>query len=82
MHHVRLVVILMVSVGLVLVIAQNTAPIPGRFLWFSAELPAVIFLILTTGGGFILGLLAAMSVGRKKPTRSRGKTEGPTAETD
>ncbi len=66
MKKVKIVFIILISVALVLLAVQNTAPIQTRFLWLSAELPAVLLLFLTAIGGFIVGLLVALFM-RKTP---------------
>lgn len=68
MRKVKLGVILGLSLALVLVVVQNTSPVQGRFLWFSAEVPAILLLVLAGAGGFILGLLVSHFYQRdKKP---------------
>jgi len=51
MKTVKLIVILAVSLALVLVVAQNRAPVQTSFLWFNAEMPAILLLLLTGAGG-------------------------------
>lgn len=70
MKTLKLVFILTISIALLLVIVQNTVPVQARFLWFTAEMPVILLLFLTTAGGFALGLivaLLAMSGGESKP---------------
>jgi uncharacterized integral membrane protein len=62
MKKLKLALILVISLFLALVVVQNTTPVQGRFLWFTAEVPAIILLFLTVAGGFILGLLVAMLI--------------------
>lgn len=62
---VKLIIILVLSLGLLLIIVQNTDPFGAQFLWFKAEIPAVLLLFLTALGGFILGLLVALISGFK-----------------
>ncbi|TVR67860.1 MAG: LapA family protein [Spirochaetaceae bacterium] len=76
MRKVKLGVIVGLSLALVLVVMQNTGPIQGRFLWFSAEVPAILLLVLAVAGGFILGLLVANFYLRdRKPVPHREYTE-------
>jgi len=56
----KLVTILVISVVLLLVVIQNTSPVQARFLWLSAEVPAILLLFLMAVGGFTLGLLVAL----------------------
>jgi uncharacterized integral membrane protein len=60
MKTFKLMFVLVLSLALVLLVAQNTAPVQGRFLWMTAEVPAVLLLFLTASGGFVAGLLVAL----------------------
>lgn len=60
----KLVIILVISIALILLVVQNTAPVEARFMWLTAEVPAVLLLFLAAAGGFALGLLVAL-LGRK-----------------
>lgn len=66
MRRAKLVLIVGLSLALMMVIVQNTSPVLGRFLWFSAEVPAILLLVLTAVGGFVLGLLVAIYYQREK----------------
>ena len=60
MKQAKLVLLLVLGFALVLLVAQNTAPVQARFLWLSAEIPAIVLLFLTAAAGFFSGLLAAL----------------------
>lgn len=76
MRKAKLGLILGLSLALILVVVQNTTTVEGRFLWFSAEVPVILLLVLTTAGGFILGLLVAIFYQReKKPSPHSEYTE-------
>jgi len=69
MRKTKLAILLVLSMALVLVVVQNTTLVQGRFLWFAAEVPVILLLVLTTAGGFVLGLLVAIFYPRdKRPT--------------
>ncbi len=70
MRRAKLVLILGLSLTLVMVVVQNTSPVLGRFLWFSAEVPAIVLLVLTAAGGFALGLLVAIYYQRDKKLKT------------
>jgi len=71
MKKAKVVLIAVLALVLVLIIAQNTHPIPVRFLWLLGEMPAIMLLVLTATGGFILGLLVAVLVlGSRERNRS------------
>lgn len=71
MQKVKLGVLLAVSLALLVLVLQNTAPVEARFLWMSAEIPAILLLLLSVMGGFVAGLLVAMLV------RKGGKAKMP-----
>jgi uncharacterized integral membrane protein len=76
MGKVKIGAILALSLALILVVVQNTTPVQSRFLWFSAEVPAILLLVLTTAGGFILGLLVVLFYQRdRKPAPHTEYTE-------
>ncbi len=76
MGKIKLGLIIGLSLVLILVVIQNTAPVLARFLWFSGEVPIIVLLVLTGAGGFILGLLVALLKLRdKKPEPPREYTE-------
>jgi len=60
MKNIKLFLFLLLSIILVLVVVQNTDPIQARFLWLTAEVPAIILLFVTAAGGFVSGLLVAL----------------------
>ncbi|MCA1754793.1 MAG: LapA family protein [Spirochaeta sp.] len=64
MRKVKLIAVLLLSFALVMVVAQNTAPIEARFLWLTAEVPAILLLFLTAVGGFVVGILTSLLIGR------------------
>ena len=72
MKKIKLGFILVLAVALAVVVLQNTAPVQVSVLWLTGEVPAVLLLFLTAGGGFILGLLVAllMKGGAESGTKS------------
>lgn len=61
MKRIKLIFLLTISLALVLVVVQNTAPVNARFLWLTTEVPVIVLLLfLTAAGGFVSGLLAAL----------------------
>ncbi len=76
MRKAKLALIMTLSLALVLVVVQNTTAVQGRFLWFAAEVPVILLLVLTAAGGFILGMLVAIFYQRnKKPEAQAPPTE-------
>jgi uncharacterized integral membrane protein len=64
MRKIKLGTVLVLSFALVMVVAQNTAPLEARFLWMVAEVPAILLLFLTAVGGFVVGILTSLLIGR------------------
>jgi uncharacterized integral membrane protein len=75
LDRVKIGIILGLSIVLVLLIVQNSVPVPGRFLWFSGQVSAVVLLILSATVGFILGLFVALFTRRDE--RERPTSESP-----
>ncbi len=74
MKKVKLGFLLALSLALVLLVAQNTDPVHARFLWFAAEIPAIVLLFLTAAGGFVAGLLVAILL--KSDAQSKPPSHG------
>lgn len=62
MKSLKLIFLLVLILCMAALVVQNTAPIEARFLWLTAEVPAIVLLFLTSAGGFIAGLLIALIV--------------------
>lgn len=67
MKTLKLILMLVVAAALAAVVLQNRALVEIQFLWWAGEISAIVLLLLTVVGGFILGLLTALLVrGRTK----------------
>jgi len=66
LRKIKLVSIITIGLALGLIIGQNTTPIQGHFLWFTGEMPAILLLLLTASGGFILGILVPLFIKKKQ----------------
>ncbi len=55
--HLRLIVTLVVAALLAALIIQNHAPVRARLLFVAIEMPLILLLLLTSGLGFVLGVL-------------------------
>ena len=73
MKITKLIILLVLSVALIVVVAQNTAPVQARFFWLTAEIPAVVLLFLTAVGGFIMGIIVALLIKNGTKPKERGK---------
>lgn len=76
MKKAKLALLVTLSIALLLLVAQNTDPVHARFLWLTAEVPAIILLFLTAAGGFVAGLLVALLVKRNPQARSNDGRNG------
>ncbi len=74
MKRVKLAVLVAIGLALMMLVVQNTAPVQARFLWMSAEIPAVVLLFLTAAGGFVAGLLVALLAKRGSKTKQGNDT--------
>ena len=55
--HLILAVVIILLLGALII--QNHAPVRAQLLFVSVEMPLILLLALTSGLGFILGILAA-----------------------
>lgn len=58
-RHFRIILTILIVVLLGALIIQNHAPVRAQLLFVAVEMPLVLLLALTSGLGFILGLLVA-----------------------
>lgn len=65
---------LVVAVTLAAVVLQNRVLVEVQFLWWTGTISAIVLLLLTVVGGFILGLLTALSMksGAKSDSIQKG----------
>lgn len=75
MKITKLIILLILATVLIVVVAQNTAPVQARFFWLTAEIPAIVLLFLTAVGGFILGLIVALLIKNGTIPKENGKKE-------
>lgn len=68
MNTLKLVLALVLTLALGLLVLQNRQPVETRFLFFTVTMPQIMLLLLTTGGGFCLGLLVSLAL-KLKPGR-------------
>ncbi len=70
MKNAKIVVMLLLGLALGIVVIQNREPVEVRFLMVTVTMPQILMLLLTTGGGFCLGLLAALGMKAKPKTKT------------
>lgn len=58
-RHFRIVLTIVIVVLLGALIIQNHAPVRAQLLFVAVEMPLILLLALTSGLGFVLGLLVA-----------------------
>ncbi len=64
--RLRLFGIAALAIVVVIVILQNTAPVETKLLFVSITMPRAVLLFLTFVIGFVVGLLAAGRIARRK----------------
>lgn len=62
----KLIGILVLVIVLGIVFIQNREPVRTHFLFITIEMPHILLLLLTAGGGFALGILTALFTRSKK----------------
>ncbi len=65
MKNTKIIAILVLALLLGAVVLQNRQPVETQFLMVTVTMPQILLLLLTTGGGFCLGLLTTLSVRAK-----------------
>jgi len=66
MNTGRLIGILVLVIVLGIVFIQNREPVRTHFLFITIEMPHILVLLLTAGGGFALGILTALFARSRK----------------
>lgn len=64
--HFRLILTIVLTLLLGALIIQNHAPVRAQLLFVAVEMPLILLLVLTSGLGFLLGVLATY-FGKIKP---------------
>ena len=62
MKKIKIVSLLTLGLALIIVVVQNTDPVRSHFLWMTAEIPAIVLLMMVAVGGFVSGLLVALLI--------------------
>lgn len=60
MKKLKLAIVLVLTVVLTLLVAQNTASVQAHFLGFTTEMSLVVLLFLTAVIGFVSGLVTGL----------------------
>ncbi len=77
-RYVKPIALLLLVVALLIVIAQNRAPVQTHFLLITIEMPQILLLALTALAGFAVGLLVPALVRPKRiwPRRPADSSHG------
>lgn len=75
MKNLKIIALLALGISLIIIVVQNTAPVPARILWYEAELPMIVLLFVVAIGAFVAGILSSMVRSKKKTTASRRTSE-------
>ena len=68
MSRIKMIGIVVLALLVLIVVLQNTAAVKTEVLFFTLEAPHAVLLFGTVIVGYILGLLTANKVLRKKPS--------------
>ncbi len=77
MKTFKLVFIVVLTLSLIVVVVQNTAPVYASFLWLKVQMPIFLLLFFTLAGGFVLGIMVKIFVDKTNNGKSNkgGKNE-------
>lgn len=70
MQRFKIIVVAVLTIVLLIVVAQNTEPVETRLLFATVTMPRAALLVITGMIGFAIGLLTALWVS----TRSKSPT--------
>jgi len=66
LRYAKPAAVVLLLAALAVVIVQNREPVQTHFLLITIEMPLILLLALTAGGGFALGLLAPALMRRSR----------------
>jgi len=66
MKNTKLIIIIILVVAALLLILQNTDYVRVTLFFFRLEMPMILLLLITTGIGFLIGLLISLRGGKPK----------------
>ncbi|WP_305041816.1 LapA family protein [Geoalkalibacter sp.] len=70
MKQVKVLAATILALLLVVVIVQNAAPVEVRVLFLAFTLPQAVLLFLVGASGFMLGILAALLLGKRGASKA------------
>ncbi len=69
MQRVKLIAALVMTVLVIVVVLQNTAPVETRLLFVTVEMPRAALLGLTLLVGIAIGMLIALGLSHRRPAK-------------
>ena len=76
MKKFKLIAAAVAVILVIIVILQNTQAVETKILFLTVSMPRALLLFVSVGVGFAGGLVAALSVLRKKPEGEAGAKAG------
>lgn len=75
MKKLKLGIVLVLTLVLIVLVAQNTASVQAHFLGFTTEMSLVVLLFLTGAMGFVAGLMLGfyLKSRKAKPIKEQGR---------
>lgn len=74
MKKIKIILIVLFSLALGFLIAQNTHPIEVNFLWYSKEVPAIMPFLIAAVVSFFLGVI--VTILSRRSIKSKNNYEG------
>ena len=72
MSHWKLVAVAIVGILAIIVVVQNTQAVETRLLFVTVTMPRAVLLFVTLVIGFVIGVLAAEKITRKRAAKADG----------
>ena len=71
MKHAKLIIAAIIAILVIIVVLQNTQAVETKLLFMEVSMPRAMLLIVTLLIGFVLGLIAASAIRRKREARGK-----------
>jgi putative membrane protein len=71
MAHWRIILAAIVALLLIVVVLQNTEPAETQVLFMTISMPRAVLLFVTLAIGFVLGLLSAAGLARRRTSAKK-----------
>ena len=72
MSRWKLAAVVIIGILAIIVVVQNTQSVETKLLFLTVTMPRAVLLFVTLATGFVIGVLAAEKITRKRAARADG----------